>query len=124
MKISLLSCLLSLCVAVPAFAAPVKSSQVKNVVAQAIETYAEDWEIEDFGAVWIVSYFKNVEGGNPTTFEFNVTRATANSLTVDVNFICGTDVDESELEGNCQVLAKKSKGQWTAKVKSCTCAGL
>lgn len=127
MKRSLAVFALSLMTSAPIFAENLKSEGLKKLVAAAIQQYAEDWETQDLGSVWIVSYFDRRDGsgsvqpGRPEDYSFQVSSGSG-GLTVDVEFPCGSEYDESELMGSCRVeLEKTPVSRWSAVVRSCSC---
>lgn len=119
---------------VAAFAETVRSPQIRAIIAQEIESAEWVWSggqsTDELGSIWHTPYVSDEgdDNGHPESYEFDVTKSidrdgdgAADILNVTVSVPCGTEYDESELSGTCEVTAKKSAGKWSAQVKSCEC---
>ena len=117
----------------------VRSEMIKKLIADAIEAadlwqWSDESPAEDLGSIWAIRYSPFDDGtgfvsqGNPELFSFYIlskadrdNNGATDQMEVEVSLACGTEYDESYIEGYCDVTAEKNQGVWTATVKSCTC---
>lgn len=110
----------------------VKSALIRQLIANAVDneevwTWAAGDDAEELGQIWWRSYSK--EDGDPASYTFEVVNAPedrdqdgrTDALNTLVSLPCGTEFDESELSGSCEVRVEKNVGLWEAVSTVCTC---
>ncbi|MBX3021798.1 MAG: hypothetical protein KF799_09000 [Bdellovibrionales bacterium] len=117
-------------IAFVAKAEPLNDPLLQKSIAEAVEHFAEKWRTRELGEVWITPYFDRrgrageLIEGEPDSFEFEVIARNADrSMDVEVGFVCGSELNYTELIGSCRVHGELGNGHrpWIVEIKSCSC---
>jgi hypothetical protein len=100
------------------------SDSIQAAIGNEVENATQDWqsENEEVGSIWVWSYAENKD-----SYSFEIKKSVSDShMIVDASFVCGTEYDESEFYGSCEVeVMKDNKSQeWVAIIDSldkCSC---
>lgn len=119
---------LSLTCSAVAFAEPLRSKFLRDLIGSEIdETAGWGWNSaaaeETQGSIWSLKY-----DGDADRFEFEVLRSedfdkngAIDWMNVSVYVPCGSEYDESELSGTCDVNIKKYPSGWKVTKAECEC---
>lgn len=102
-------------------AVPLKSEALKQVIADEIQAFGEQWqsENENVGSIWISSY-----EDNKSEYSFEIKEwKSKEHMVVDASFPCGSEYDESSFYGSCEVdvLKDQKNKNWVAIISAEKC---
>jgi hypothetical protein len=98
-------------------ASELKSEAIKTAIAQELEIFEDQWTDNEGLSIWISSEDINFEISQWIS---------KNHMKVQVDFICGSELDSSEFSGSCEVdvLKDEKSSKWIAVIENsnkCSC---